>query len=86
MAVSQRHDTVQLGCGTLILIAVIVLFFSHGEGTELKNEFRQVGVELQQLRTAVGTLTHKVETQTKEIKSLRESLRENAEIENQTVN
>jgi len=85
MAVSKRNDPVHLGCGTLILIALIVLFFSQGESDELKNEVRQVGTELQQLRTAVGTLKYQVEKQTEEIKSLRESLRENENIENQTV-
>ncbi|MCH7727951.1 MAG: hypothetical protein IH991_15965 [Planctomycetes bacterium] len=85
MAVSKRNDTVHLGCGTLILIALIVLFFSQGESDDLKDEVRQVGTELQQLRTAVGTLKYQVEKQTEEIKSLRESLREKENIENQTV-
>lgn len=74
MAENQRTTTVQLGCGTLILIALIVLFFSRGGDDEVRNEIRQVGTEVKQLRASVNALNDKVEAQSEEIKSLRQAI------------
>ena len=54
---------VSLGCGTLILIALIVLIFS-GEGV---NDLEK---EVQALRREVGELKQSVQAQTEEIKKL----------------
>jgi predicted RNase H-like nuclease (RuvC/YqgF family) len=56
---------VQLGCGTLILIAIIVMFFSRGGDVE--NEVRG-------LRAEVGELKRMIEQQSAEIRQLREKL------------
>ena len=66
MAEDRRNQTVQLGCGTLILIALIVLFFSHGS--------RDVEREVRDLRSEVKELRHSVDAQTGEVKALRERL------------
>lgn len=67
MADDKRTHQVSLGCGTLILIALIVLFFSgHGLGG-LKRE-------VQDLRSEIGELKKAVESQTSQIKTLEEKL------------
>jgi hypothetical protein len=56
---------VQLGCGTLILIAIIVMFFSRGGN--LENEVRS-------LRSEVGELKNMIAQQSAEIRQLRDKL------------
>jgi hypothetical protein len=64
----KRTQHVTLGCGTLILIALIVIFFSGGPGiSNLENDVRD-------LRWEVSGLKRAVEEQTSEIKRLREKL------------
>jgi Sec-independent protein translocase protein TatA len=58
---------VSLGCGTLILIAVIVLIFGRGGTGDLEREVRG-------LRSEVGELKKAVETQTDQIEALQEKL------------
>jgi hypothetical protein len=68
MADSPRSDPVSLGCGTLILIALIVLFFSGGSRVgDLRDE-------VQGLRSDVKELTGLVQTQGDEIRQLRGAL------------
>jgi hypothetical protein len=62
-----REHRVQLGCGTLILIALIVMFFSRTDTNELENEIRG-------LRSEVGEIKKLIETQSGEIRQLREKL------------
>jgi hypothetical protein len=66
MMPENNSQKVQLGCGTLILIALIVMFFSSGHrGTsDLENKVEQLTTEIQRLKTAI-------EDQTREIQSLR---------------
>ena len=67
MADSTRTQQVNLGCGTLVLIALIVLIFS-GRGTgHLEREVRD-------LRSEVGELKKSVEAQTAEFKLLQQNL------------
>lgn len=49
----DKQMQVSLGCGTLILIALIVLFFSGGGTKELEGEIRSLQREISQLKTAV---------------------------------
>jgi hypothetical protein len=57
--VGEQHtdNKVQLGCGTLIIIALIVMFFSGGRDSE-------------KLRTRVDDLLHKVDRIEKKIDEL----------------
>jgi len=49
----------QLGCGTLILIALIVLFFSRGGTHEVEQELRSVRSEVAELKKSVDALRPK---------------------------
>ena len=67
MADEKRTQQASLGCGTLILIALIVLIFS-GRGTgDLEREVHG-------LRSEVRELKKSVEAQTAEIKALQQRL------------
>jgi hypothetical protein len=63
----RRTQHVTLGCGTLILIALIVLFFRRPGISDLEREVRA-------LRSEVGELKKALESQTNEIKRMREKL------------
>ena len=63
---------VSLGCGTLMLIGLIVLIFGRGGTGDLEREVRG-------LRSEVGELKSAVEAQTGQIKALQNSLEEGQE-------
>jgi len=66
---NETHvQRVQLGCGTLILIALIVIFFSRGSNTD------DVEREIRGLRSEMGELKKLIEGQSSEIRQLREKL------------
>lgn len=67
MADDKRSQQVSLGCGTLILIALIVLLFSGPGNGDLEREVRG-------LRSEVGNLKQSVEAQSAEIRQLRDRL------------
>jgi hypothetical protein len=63
----MKGQEVSLGCGTLILIAIIVMLFS-GRGTgDLEREVKA-------LRSQVDEIKQAVDLQTNEIKLLRERI------------
>jgi Sec-independent protein translocase protein TatA len=62
-----KGQEVSLGCGTLILIALIVLICSGGSTTELKREVSGLRSEIVELRKAV-------QDQTEQIKALEAKL------------
>ena len=67
MANDNQSQQATLGCGSLILIALIVMYFS-GRGTgDLERE-------VQALRSEVGDLKKAVEGQSGEIRQLRDRL------------
>jgi Sec-independent protein translocase protein TatA len=63
----DRSSQVSLGCGTLILIALIILIFSGGRNEEVRREVRNLDWAIRELKTAV-------EAQADEIKTLRQTL------------
>jgi Sec-independent protein translocase protein TatA len=65
MANAAHERRVQLGCGTLIVIALIVMFFSQAGRSNLEDEIRA-------LRSEVGEIKELIETQSAEIHQLRE--------------
>ena len=67
MSDDRRTQQASLGCGTLILIALIVMFFGGRNTNDLEHEIRR-------LRSDVGELTAAVEQQTTEVRSMREQL------------
>jgi hypothetical protein len=62
-----QGQEVSLGCGSLILIALIVLIFGRAETGDLEREVRG-------LRSEVGELKKAVEAQTGQIKALQDRL------------
>jgi Sec-independent protein translocase protein TatA len=62
-----QGQEVSLGCGTLILIALIVLIFGRAGTGDLEREVRG-------LRSDVGELKKAVEAQTGQIKALQDRL------------
>jgi hypothetical protein len=53
-----KDNKVQLGCGTLILIALIVLIFSGGgRAKQLEGEIQDLKTEVIQLREAIAAHT-----------------------------
>ena len=67
MADDRRNQQVTLGCGTLVIIAFIVAMFSHPGGSNVESEVKH-------LRSDVRELKQTVETQSAEIRALREKL------------
>jgi hypothetical protein len=65
---ADRTQTVNLGCGTLILLALIVMFFSNSGS-------RDVDGELGSLRATVEALKKSVDAQTEQIRGLQDLLK-----------
>ena len=87
---AQAPDNkVSLGCGTLILIALIVMIFSRGNDSRdlsrevkgMRNEVRlltarpDTSQEIPALRQSIESLQRSVEQQAKEIAGLREEVK-----------
>ena len=82
-------NKVSLGCGTLILIALIVMIFSGGNDSDgllrevqgLRNEVRQLAArpdtvqEIQTLRQSIQALQRSMDQQGKEIVALKEEVK-----------
>jgi hypothetical protein len=66
-ASDNPSQTVTLGCGTLILIALIVMFFGQSDTKNVEREVKE-------LRTEVSALKKTIERQTDEINALREKV------------
>jgi hypothetical protein len=67
MSTDNRNHQVSLGCGTLILIALIVMFFSNRSNHDVSPEINSLKYELSEVKTAI-------EAQTIEIKLLQQKL------------
>jgi Sec-independent protein translocase protein TatA len=67
MPTESQKENVSLGCGTLILIALIVLIFGGGSTKDLEREVAS-------LKTSVAELKTAVDSQTTEIRELRQQL------------
>jgi hypothetical protein len=67
MANQMQTHQVTLGCGTLILIALIVLFFSRPGLGDMEREVHA-------LRSEVGELKKSIDTQTSQIRLLQDKI------------
>jgi hypothetical protein len=54
MSEDSRSQEVSLGCGTLILIALIVLIFSNRGSGKLENEVQRLSAEVAQLKEMIA--------------------------------
>jgi cell division protein FtsB len=52
----NQQTTVSLGCGTLILIALIVLIFSQGASDDVRREIQMLRQEVQSLTQSIKAL------------------------------
>ncbi|WP_339911347.1 hypothetical protein [Symmachiella dynata] len=85
MADDRRSGPVSLGCGTLIVIGLIVLIFSGGGRIQnMEDELRRIRLdinkpqavrtEVKKLQTLVEQQTQAIEKQTQEIRELKNAI------------
>ncbi len=70
MTVEEHSQKVSLGCGTLILIALIVMIFGSGETDKIENELRGLRAEIGVLKTSIGVQTDQLAVLQKKIDQL----------------
>ena len=70
MADDRSTQTVSLGCGTLILIALIVLIFGRGDTERVESELGAVRSDVAQLGTEIKDLKEAVEQQTETLNAV----------------
>lgn len=58
----KQQTVASLGCGTLILIALIVLFFGKGDTAALEREIRTLTEEIESLRREQSDTKRLLET------------------------
>lgn len=61
MSEGNRSDQVTLGCGSLILIALIVIIFSGGRDKEIAKDVKELRSEVQSLQTEIKGLKQSVD-------------------------
>jgi type II secretory pathway component PulM len=86
MTDGSQGQTANLGCGTLILIALIVMIFTRPATEELEREVQRLTTDVGQLREAVDKLRddvgslrpglHDVQQLAGDIRQIRESVAE----------
>jgi outer membrane murein-binding lipoprotein Lpp len=60
----QNNNSVQLGCGTLIVIAIIVAIFSGDRGNDkVKSELRELNQKVDRLELKIDALNKQLATQ-----------------------
>ena len=58
---AEQNNSVQLGCGTLIVIAIIVMIFSGGRSDkEVKSELRALNQKVERLEKKIDTLNERL--------------------------
>jgi outer membrane murein-binding lipoprotein Lpp len=61
MAETKTDSKVQLGCGTLIIIAIIVMMFSGGqESKELKESIDALNAKVERLEQKIDELSKRI--------------------------
>jgi hypothetical protein len=67
----ENSQKVGLGCGTFILIAIIVLIFGNAGNEELSQDIRQLRREVSDLTSAVEQLEGKLAGQSEQLAGIR---------------
>ena len=58
---AEQNISVQLGCGTLIVIAIIVMMFSGGRSDkEVKKQLRELNQKVERLEKKIDTLNQRL--------------------------
>ena len=64
MADQNQNNKVQLGCGTLLLIAIIVMVFSgSNQSSQVSSDVRALRQNVEQLERKIDSLTKAIEQQ-----------------------
>jgi TolA-binding protein len=67
----ENSQKANLGCGTLILIAIIVMIFGNAGNDELSQDVQQLRQQISGLNTSVQRLESRIEEQSKQLKAVR---------------
>jgi hypothetical protein len=70
----NQNDKVGLGCGTLILIMLIVMIFGNMGSQNLEPQIHSLQKSAQDIEHIIGNLERKIDQQTKKIESLRREI------------
>ncbi len=70
----DNSQKANLGCGTLILIAIIVLVFGNTGNEELSQDMQQLRQQVSGLDTSVQQLETALQAQSRQLKLIRELL------------
>ena len=70
----DNSQKANLGCGTLILIAIIVLIFGNAGNEELSQDMQQLRQQASGLNTSVQQLETELQEQSRQLKVIRELL------------
>jgi outer membrane murein-binding lipoprotein Lpp len=70
----ENSQKVGLGCGTFILIAIIVLIFGNAGNEELSQDIQQLRQQVSDLTSSVQQLESKLEGQSEQLKGIRQLL------------
>ncbi len=77
MADDRRSGPVSLGCGSLIVIGLIVLIFSGGGRIQdMEDEVRSMRNDINNLRVVIEEQNQAIEQQTQEIGELKTAVRQ----------
>lgn len=76
-----NSNTVQLGCGTLILIALIVLIFSNPKSEDLGNRLETLRKEVQQNQQTLEEIKTEMETLKTQQQEILNTLKPAGEVE-----
>ncbi len=71
----NQNDKVSLGCGTLILIVLIVMIFGNMGSQNLAPQIHSLKNSIQDLERTTGKLENKIDQQTQHIQELRQEIR-----------
>jgi peptidoglycan hydrolase CwlO-like protein len=70
----NRNETVSLGCGTLIIIALIVMFLGNANQQDLATRINEMQKNIDALTESIRRIENKLDEQTKDIESIRRNL------------
>ena len=70
----DNSQKASLGCGTLILIAIIVLIFGNAGNDELSRDVQQLRQQVYSLNTSVQRLENTLAEQSKQLNVIRQLL------------
>ena len=71
----HQNNKVGLGCGTLILLVLIVIFFGNVGSQNLASQISSLQGSIQKIEQKLGYLEHKMDQQILDIKALLEEIR-----------